>query len=183
MRIITVILMLIVTNQITYGQAKKKTITAKPEIDELYSKYKDLEEITLYTAFGELTGNITCNLNSDDKPESIEIVIETENRDAAARFIADLIQQKLKNKYREGNATYNTTWEFESIKYQLDIPNQFEEMREPFYFTKKSMYTKIEYACSNCNNNNDFEAKNYKVTITTGDKSRFGGENASKFKF
>lgn len=183
MKIIKVILILILLSQITYGQAKKKTITAKPEIDELYSKYKDLEGVTLYTAFGELTGSVTCNLNSDDKPESIDIVIETENRDAAARFIADLIQQKLKNKYREGNITMNSTWEFESIKYQLDISNQFEEMREPFYFTKKSMYTKIEYACLNCESNNDSETKNYKITITTGDKSRFGGENASKFKF
>jgi hypothetical protein len=166
-----------------YSQTKKKANTVKPEIDQLYSKYKDVEQITLYTPFGELIGNITCNNNSEDKAEAIEILIETENREAAARFIADLIQQKLKNKYREGNTTYNTTWEFESIKFQLDIPNQFEEMRQPFYFTKKSMYTKIEYACSNCDNNIDFETKTYKISIITGDKSRSGGKNAAKFEF
>jgi hypothetical protein len=183
MRIFSIFLILILTNQITYSQTKKKTVTAKPEIDQLYSKYKDSDQIILYTAFGELIGNVTCNLNVDNKPESIEILIETENREAAARFIADLIQQKLKNKYREGNATYNSTWEFESIKFQLDISNQFEDMRQPFYFTKNTMFTKIEYSCLNCDENNDFETKNYKISITTGDKSRSGGKNATKFEF
>ncbi len=183
MRNFSILLILILTTQIANSQTKKKTTTVKPEIDQLYSKYKDSDQIILYTAFGELTGNITCNLNADNKPESIEILIETENREAVARFIADLIQQKLKNKYREGNTTYNTTWEFESIKYQLDIPNQFEDMRQPFYFTKKTMFTKIEYGCSNCDGNNDFEIKNYRISVVTGDKSRAGGKNATKFEF
>lgn len=182
MKTFTSFTLLILISQISFAQAKKKAVTTKPEIDQLYSKYKESEQITLYTAFGELTGDINCKLNLDNKPESIEIKIETENREAAARFIADLIQQKLKNNYRDGNTTYSTSWQFESIKSALDIPEQFEEMREPFYFTKKSMYTKIEYSCSN-SDSRDLGTITYHISIVTGDKSRAGGKKATKFEF
>ena len=182
MKTIASITLLILISHLSFSQTKKKAVQTKPEIDQLYSKYKDNEQITLYTAFGELIGDVNCKLNSDNKPESIEIKIQTENREAAARLITDLIQQKLKNNYKDGNTTYDTRWQFESIKSSLDIPDQFEEMRDPFYFTKKSMYTKIEYSCSNCNMR-DLGTKIYNISIVTGDKSRAGGKKATKFEF
>lgn len=165
------------------SQVKKSSNKSdKPEIDQLYEKYKGQEAIILYTPYGEINGEVTIKLNPDNKPEAIRINITTENEDAAAKFIYDLIKQKLKAKYKDPSAQYRMSWEFESIKHNLETPNQFKEMRENYLFEKGKMYTKIIVRCSNCEYG-DSGDKIFYVEIETGDKSRAGGKKASAFEF
>ncbi|HRH66498.1 MAG TPA: hypothetical protein PLU53_09395 [Bacteroidia bacterium] len=162
--------------------AKENSAISKPEIDRLYEKYKKSEnkEITLFTPFGELKGNVNINYNADEKPESITISGSSYNKEAIAQFIADFIEQKLKNNYKDPNFSFNSDWEFESIKFSLGTPITA-EMYPQFYFTKGKMYTKIKAQCTNCGGFDSNEI--YEFEIETGDRSRFGGKTAEKFDF
>ncbi len=165
------------------AQNKKQapTKTTKAEIDRLFDKYKDKESITLFTEFGELNGNVNINYNSDEKPQSITILISTVNREAAAKFIEGLIQQKLNSGYTDPNERSSSS-EFFFIEHNLDISESFEDMRYKYCFLKGNMYTKIITKCLNCESYSSGQ-KSYEILVETGDKSRFGGEKATKFDF
>ncbi|MDR2065773.1 MAG: hypothetical protein LBP85_08725 [Prevotellaceae bacterium] len=106
---------------IIYGQQTKQNTFQQPkvtikEIDRLYKKYKDMESVTIYSTFGEIKGNISIELNSDNKPESITISGNTQNTDAIAEIVYDLIQQKVKEGYKFYSGTDINQFSWESSK-------------------------------------------------------------------
>lgn len=156
---------------------------SKPEIDKLFDKYIQYEEdgITIYTTYGELKASVKINYNKDNKPESIVIAGSTSSDDILARFIADLIEQKLKAKYKDPTSSFSTFWSFESIKNNLNSLKEL-EFYPNFYFTKGKMYTKIKAFCINWDEMKKQNAY-YDFEIETGDRSRFGGKKAESFEF
>lgn len=73
---------------------------ATNEIDRLASKYKDGEDIVIYSTFGEIEARVSIERNADDKPESIEIGGRTNSIDAIAEIVYNLIQQKVSQGFR-----------------------------------------------------------------------------------
>ena len=154
------------------------------EIDRLYEKYKDAPEIELITIFGNIMGHVTISKNSNSLPQSITIDISTTNIDAAAKFVSEFIQQKLDAGYKSSDGiTEYGAWEFEGVRTTLDFG-----WEKIFIFEKGNMYTKVSYSGKDKYSINKTEAYGFKtityyITIETGDRSRLGGSNATKFDF
>lgn len=154
------------------------------EIDRLYGKYKDTPTIELITVYGNIPGQVTTTKNSDNLPQSVTISIATTNIEAAAKFVSELIQQKLDAGYKSSDGiTESTGWNFDGVRSTLDLG-----WEENLIFEKGNMYTKVRYSgkdkySMNNNKSYGFKTITYYITIETGDRSRLGGSNATKFDF
>ena len=167
------------------AQTKNSKITksAKPEIDKLYEKYKDLENITLYTPHGELYANVFININDNDKPISITIHGVSNNKPAISEFISNTIKMKTKQGYKVTKAPHG--WGFGT--YAEDIEQGLgwvykEEHSFQLVMKKGKMYFRVDAGC--CEEPEKGPRKDgYTWEIETGDSSRQGGNKASNFDF
>ena len=98
----TILMLMTLFSTFSNAQTKKPSTTkdSKPEIDILYEKYKDKEDITLFTPHGNLYGNVSVEFNEDEKPVSVSIQGNSENKPAIAEFISNTIKMKLKQGYK-----------------------------------------------------------------------------------
>jgi len=153
------------------------------EIDRLYGKYKDTPTIELITVYGNLDGVVTIEKNQDNLPQSITISITTSNVEAAAKFVSEFIQQKLDAGYKTPNGFWTDGWSFEGMQRALKFGRE-----ENYIFEKGNLYTKVRHSASSEYLHNSYSSQTLEITncyivIETGDRSRFGGSNATKFDF
>ena len=167
------------------AQTKKPATTkpatatpAKPEIDKLYEKYKDSETITLFTPHGDLYGNVSIELNDNEKPISVTIHGVSENKPAIAEFISNTIKMKLKQGYKATKVPFGwDAWNYAELVEQGLGWGFKEEHSFQLLMRKGNMYFRVDAGC--CVNMGD----GYTWEIETGDTKRQGGKNATKFEF
>lgn len=168
--------------------SNKKTKTVKSEIDRLAEKYKDSSTVTIYTAYNEIKGDIKINLNVDKKPESIEMHINTKDKNSAVDFIKTIISQKVK----DGYSIYNINPE--SIGYGYwkdnidkclgyDYPGFTIILKKANLMFKVNGYENEYYVEKQTLNLIRSGQPTYILTLETVDYSRKGGKKASKFDF
>ena len=172
-----------------YGQNTKskvptKTVTTKAEIDRLAEKYKNNSSVTLYTSHGELDGAVEIENNPDDKPQLIRITGMSENKAAIEEFLAEIISQKKKQGYK---ITGNNGMPDD----MFSIGNDWDDYNNTKTFKKGTMYfiAKGGFASDvDCSIYDEMRRLSlhrscYHFSIETGDNSRKGGKNATKFDF
>jgi hypothetical protein len=197
-----------VSSMINAQTKKTKTNkTTKPEIDRLAEKYKDNPAITIYTSYANLIGNITINYNIDNKPESIDMDIKSDSRNAVEEFVENIVSQKLKQGYKipidgkldSGSELLNyfrsidleqgETFDFILRKGNLIFKISGGRDRKLSTFQSKTMENLSEavkelYINELISSHSMTELDNsYSIYITTIDYSRKGGKKATKLDF
>lgn len=178
-----IVIFLIFSTVTLNGQIKNKVKTVLPEIDRLAEKYKDSSTIVIYTTVGELEGKIRKKYNIDNKPESIEIFINTKNIDPAVDFIKKIISQKYADGYKtdlvEPKSINFGYWK-DNIANHLGYESGF-----TIVLIKQNMIFKVNGRKSKAIQISDkwIGYSGYILSIETTDFSRKGGKNNSKFDF
>ena len=169
------------------AQTKKPSITkpSKSEIDILYDKYKDTENINLLTPLGDLYGNIIIKYNSSKKPASIRINGISANKAMIASFISNTIIMKINQGYKPTDDTF--LWGYNSyselIKEGSYVDSCFKSKQNyQLLMRKENMYFRVNAKC--CERNEEgYMSDNYTWEIETGDTKRQGVKNATNFEF
>lgn len=185
---ITILLIIIFSTTLLNAQTKKTNTTAsqkpaKPEIDKLYEKYKDSDNITLYTPHGDINGNVQIEFNNNEKPVSVTINGNSTNKAAIAEFISNTIKMKLKQGYK---AT-KTPFFWGSLPY-TEIVEQClgwgfkEENSFQLLMRKGNMYFRVDAGCC-AKDSKGYMGDGYTWEIVTGDSKRQGGDKATNFEF
>ncbi|ATA73071.1 MULTISPECIES: hypothetical protein [Capnocytophaga] len=157
----------------------KKTSATKSEIDKLYEKYKDSDNITLFTPQGDLQGIVTIKMNDNYKPVSITIKGSSEHKASIAEFISNTIKMKLKQGYKVTKAPFGwNTWSYAELVEQ-GLGWGFKKDRQSFQLLMKkgNMYFRADAGC--CVGYDT----SYTWEIETGDSKRQGGSSATNFEF
>lgn len=177
MKKIIFIFLVITQTNILFSQTNSKAQTkpaVKPEIDKLAEKYKDMDVVTLFTSQGELNGEVEIKNNPDNKPQAVKISGQSENNDAVAEFLSEIIGQKIKQGYKHAdgyNEPTDARWIKETMLSMEDGAN-FTLKKGNMYFICKGGFV-MKYTVNN----------EYWFSIETGDNSRKGGAKATKFDF
>ncbi|MCD6013854.1 MAG: hypothetical protein K0Q79_3716 [Flavipsychrobacter sp.] len=193
MKKLFILLVLIFVSVISHAQSKVPAKTASTsEIDNLYKKYKDSKTVVLYTPLGDLDGNVSIEMNSNEKPVSVSISGETSSLDALVEFLYNTMLMKKKQGYRPTKNTFTNDIEKISIEATTNNENEFTSKTEMvrgisgyagyygnnsttcvFLMKKGSLYFKMEV----------YSGNTYSWSIETGDTKRQGGKGATDFEF
>jgi hypothetical protein len=170
-----------------FSQTKKSSNkpSTKSEIDRLADKYKDTPKITIYTSHEDLIGEVDIEYNADKKPVAIIINGESENKDAIAEFLSNIIAQKEKQGYRASDGTFEPT-DANWLKFNMtgdDGINHTYKKNKMVFIAKAGSRSEQFYE----KNILGELVTNYKTIywfhIETIDYSRKGGTKATKFDF
>lgn len=180
MKKIVLFITLVVFTGYVNGQ-NKKTSATKPEIDKLYEKYKDSDNITLFTPQGDLEGKVTIKMNNNYKPVSITIKGISEHKAPIAEFISNTIKMKLKQGYKVTKAPFGwNSWTYAELVEQGLGRGFKEEHSFQLLMKKGNMYFRVDAGC--CVDYIGWKGA-YTWEIETGDSKRQGGSNATNFEF
>jgi len=166
----------------------KSTITksAKSEIDELYEKYKDSKNITLFTPHGNLYGNIYIEMNDNEKPVSVTIHGVSENKPAISEFISNTIKMKLNQGYKATKVPFGwNAWSYAELVEQGLGWIFKQEHSFQLLMRKGNMYFRVDGGCcvDKIDDGTMFGKSVYTWEIETGDSKRQGGDKATDFEF
>jgi len=170
------VLVFILNNYQTSGQVKTNNTntSTKPEIDRLAEKYKDMSNIILYTANGELEGVVKVEYNSGNKPQAVNIMVDNETNIAAiCEFLKELISEKKKKGYKEIHNYIGEEFSLE-IGFSASDGISYTYKKGNMYFVIKGGEERYNVSLGN---------QTYWFTIETGDNSRKGSNKASNFEF
>jgi hypothetical protein len=186
----TLLLLIVLLSTCVNAQTKKPISTkpstkkpTKPEIDKLYEKYKDSEIITLFTPHGDIYGNVSTEINDNEKPVSVTIHGVSDNKPAIAEFISTTIKMKLKQGYKATKVPFGwEAWNYAELVEQGLGWGYKEEHSFQLLMRKGSMYFRVDAGCC-AENEQGYLNEGYTWEIETGDTKRQGGKNATNFEF
>jgi len=183
-----ILILLIFLNFVIIGQTKttNKTVT-KQEIDLLAEKYKDKPTLTLYTTYGDLNVDSEVKYNDDGKPQAVIVFGSNSNEEATQEFLLKTINQKKKQGYKfVSKISFGHKFADEG----LSSGGVLTYKKGNMYFLVKPSESKSYIITQTSFNQltNKFDTEKIWETypafeIETGDNSRKGGKNATKFEF
>ena len=175
---------LLALNILLIGQTKS---TTKKEIDILADKYKDKPTLTIYTTYGDLNVDSEVKYNDDGKPQAVIVFGSNSNENATQEFLLKTINQKKKQGYKfVSKISFGHKFDDEG----LDSGGVLTYKKGNMYFLVKPSEPKSNFTTRDRFNLLTNEIDTEKVwnhylgfEMETGDNSRKGGENATKFEF
>ena len=144
----------------------------KSEVDALFAKYQDTDNVKLFTAFGDLFGDVLLIKNKKRQAQSVKISGNSENKAAITSFISYTIKMKLNQGYKVVNVPYG--WDEKEIekiiKDRMDAKFK-SKLSFMLMMKKENIFFSINVGCCQKNNEN-LSAKDYFWEIETRDTKR-----------